>query len=194
MEQTKKEDSRKKGDDKAKSETSAKKKRVIPEYSTIFHGRIAFGKVPNEEQLKELLEKGYNVFVNLLSEGESKEFNYDLSKNTAVTRINFPIDENEGPASPITELVKQCVEHLNKDKKIYFHCKNGRGRTGVIASCVIGTYLGIGADLSLGIINEGHRRGHGAYKKWFRHQIPSHRNQVEFVFHFLDGAAPSDED
>lgn len=189
MDPNKNAESQKKAEPEGKQSKHSSRKverEPIPNYSLLFHGKIAFGKVPNDEMIKELLGKGYNVFINLLSEKESKEFSYTLP--TEIQRIDFPIDENKGPAKPITELIKECVTLLNNDKKkIYFHCKNGRGRTGVIVSCIIGTYLDIGADIAISIINEGHRKGHGAYRKWHKHSIPSHRDQVRFIFEFLDG-------
>jgi protein-tyrosine phosphatase len=197
MEPAKKEEAVKKEDSPKKAEANSKKKKtVIPNYSTIFHGKIAFGKYPSDEEIAAFVAKGYSVVVNLVPDEEAKKrkIGYDISKHTSVEYIHFPIDENKGPATPIVDLIKKCVDHLSKDKKIYIHCMNGRGRTGVIGACIVGTYLDVGADLALGIMNEGHRRGHGGYKKWFRHSIPSHRAQMEFVFAFLDGEEADDED
>lgn len=187
MEPAKKEESRKKQE---------KRKQVIPNHSSIFHGKIAFGKYPNDEEIAQLVSKGYSVILNLVPEEETKKakVGYDMSKHPGVELISFPIDENKGPSSPIVDLIKKCVTLLSTDKKIYIHCKNGRGRTGVIVACIVGTYLDVGASIALDIVNEGHRKGHGAYKKWFRHSIPSHRAQMEFVIEFLDGEEADDED
>ena len=146
-------------------------------YSVILHGQIAFGKAPTPSQVKHLIDKGYKTFVNLLV--------VDKANYEAPNIIYFPIDEDKGPKKDMRELMKQLNDLLRKGEPIYVHCKNGRGRTGVVVSCLLALYLDIDATIAIDILNFSHRRGHGTGRRWQKFIIPSHRIQRRFIYKFL---------
>ncbi len=156
--------------------------------SYLFHGQIAFGKQPTPVQAELLNKQGYTVFVNLLE---------NAGKNEAVYKaemiIPFPIMNDSCPKQSIEDLITKLREILKEGRKMYIHCKNGRGRTGLVVSCLIGMLFDIDADSAIDIVNKAHRKGHGRSKKWQKHEIPSHRNQMKYIEDFLDDNESDEE-
>ena len=149
--------------------------------SFLYHGQIAFGKLPTPIQAEMLRQQGFTVFVNLLKDAGKGDAPYK-----AETIVPFPIMEDSVPKQSVEDLIEKLREYLKEGKKIYIHCKNGRGRTGMIVACLIGIHLDLAADPAIDTVNRAHRKGHGRSKKWQKVEIPSHRNQMKFVEEFLD--------
>lgn len=120
------------------------------------------------------MAKGYKHFVNLLV--------VDKAAYEGPTIIYFPIDEDKGPKKDMNELLKQLMGILQKGEPIYIHCKNGRGRTGVVVACLLARYLDVDATIAIDILNYAHRRGHGTGRRWQKFIIPSHRVQRHYIF------------
>lgn len=163
------------GEKKSAKESEDEKEEVF--YSTVLHGQIAFGKEPSPTQVKHLISKGYKTFVNLLV--------VDKAAYEGPNVIYFPIDEDKGPKKDMNDLIKQLIGILQKGEPIYVHCKNGRGRTGVVVACLLSRYLDVDGSIAIDILNLAHRRGHGTGRRWQKFIIPSHRVQRHYIFKFL---------
>ncbi|EFA77283.1 hypothetical protein PPL_12494 [Heterostelium album PN500] len=97
--------------------------------------------------LQSLVDSGLTLFVCLQLESELKHFRpyqEDLKqiaakKNIELEFLHFPIEDG-GVAENLDELsdfIDLLIEKL-KSHRIYLHCWAGRGRTGIIAACLLG--------------------------------------------------------
>ncbi|EGG23295.1 hypothetical protein DFA_05427 [Cavenderia fasciculata] len=124
----------------------------------ILKGRVLTGEYPGNADdnihskiLSSLLDSGINIFVCLQLESELKAFRayqqdvLEMAKQKGIGNIefiNFPMEDG-GAAESITELadfIDLLLSKLEQDSnnRIYMHCWAGRGRSGLIASCLLG--------------------------------------------------------
>ncbi|GAM29129.1 hypothetical protein SAMD00019534_123050 [Acytostelium subglobosum LB1] len=120
----------------------------------VLKGKIMTGEYPakdnqddHQKLLSSLLDANITLFVCLQLETELENFKpykQDLidmanERNLKIEFLHFPIEDG-GVAASIEELADFIDLLLNKlkDHNVYLHCWAGRGRTGIIAACLLG--------------------------------------------------------
>lgn len=113
-------------------------------------GKMAVGPRPRggdwlEDEVSAWRLAGIDAVLSLLTPDE--EDSLDLKKESALVRkggmtfVSFPIPDRQVPASP-TELAT-TLDLLNgalsSGKNVLIHCRQGIGRTGLVAACMLVT-------------------------------------------------------
>ncbi|KYQ88800.1 hypothetical protein DLAC_10597 [Tieghemostelium lacteum] len=101
--------------------------------------------------LSTLLDSGINVFVCLQETQELtnfREYKNDvltLAKQKGISTdtiefLNFPIEDGCAANSleELGEFIDLLLQKLQDNKNCFLHCHAGRGRTGIIAACLLG--------------------------------------------------------
>ncbi|BAA30846.1 protein-tyrosine phosphatase family protein [Pyrococcus horikoshii] len=92
---------------------------------------VAFGRMPYEDEIDELVEK-FDAFVVLV---EDFELVYDIEElKKKVDVLHSPIPDFTAPSlSQLYKIVKWIEEKVKEGKKVYIHCYGGSGRSGTVA-------------------------------------------------------------
>ena len=96
-----------------------------------------------DDALRSLSDAGFNVVVSLLTPPEAEELGVsDEAKISAKHEMNFmsfPIPDLGVPNSKIatSELLVGLLSDVRAGKKIAIHCRQGIGRSGLIASSLL---------------------------------------------------------
>lgn len=96
-----------------------------------------------KDEVRTLKDEEFDVLVSLLTEAESEELGLaseaDLSRTNALQYFSFPIPDLGVPDS--AEAAHQFVNELHRalvaGKKVALHCRQGIGRSGLIASSLL---------------------------------------------------------
>ena len=90
-------------------------------------------------------EAGLNVVVSLLTSGEQTELGLiseaEIVRRNGLTYISFPIPDYSVPGSkiPMQRLATELNHQLSRGACIGVHCRQGIGRSSVVAACVLVT-------------------------------------------------------
>jgi len=90
-------------------------------------------------------EAGVDVVVSLLTSNENSEFGLaseaEIVKRNGLAFIGFPVSDYSVPRSTvlIRQLVAELKEQLNRGAGVGIHCRQGIGRSSVVAACVLVT-------------------------------------------------------
>lgn len=149
-------------------------------------GMLMFGKYPSTTKLNILKACGITVFVDLTEEGEEKHGSLLMPYNIT-GKIALPIEEKYIPddVTAFNAIIDNICKCLEEGKNVYVHCKNGRGRSGMVAAIILGRGAGISYEDTLDIINSAHRMGHGSSSHWDNVIIPPHSLQRRFVREYI---------
>jgi len=88
-------------------------------------------------------EIGVDTVVSLLTPGEEIELSLteerDLVRRRGLTFINFPIADYSVPRSQgaTRQIIDELKEQLARGNKVGIHCRQGIGRSSVVAACVL---------------------------------------------------------
>jgi len=88
---------------------------------------------------------GVDVVVSVLTSGEESELGLtseaEIVKRAGLTYINFPIADYSVPPSkiPIQQLAAELNDQLSRGARIGVHCRQGIGRSSLVAACVLVT-------------------------------------------------------
>ena len=83
--------------------------------------------------------------VSLLTKNEESELGLsderEIVQRSGLTFINFPIPDYSVPPSKqaTRQLVAELEEHLSHGSRVGIHCRQGIGRSSLIAACVLVT-------------------------------------------------------
>lgn len=111
-------------------------------------GRLAIVPRPRggdwlEDEVRSWARSGIEVVVSLLTSDETTEL--DLTREAEFCRASgiefrsFPIPDRGVPASrdETLKLVKELDSHLTTGKCMGIHCRQGIGRSGLVAACLL---------------------------------------------------------
>ena len=95
-------------------------------------------------KLKGFQNFGITHFIDLTEKGELKPYKGMLYDG--MTHLRFPLKNNSIPSSmqeiwSILEMIDRILE-TNPDNKVYLHCSDGIGRTGMVVGCLIAEKTG----------------------------------------------------
>jgi protein-tyrosine phosphatase len=110
-----------------------------------------------EDELRAWRNAGVDIVVSLLETDEVKGF--DLSAEEGLARadriefVSFPIADRGVPESQdaASVLVTKLVSGLRESKNIAIHCRQGIGRSAMIAIAVL-IRLGVNAETAIGLV------------------------------------------
>jgi protein-tyrosine phosphatase len=150
-----------------------------------WRGRLAVASRPRggdwlEDEINGWRKAGLDVVVSLLEKDEAAQFELshegDVAESTGVRFVSFPIPDRGVPASTreALSLFNDIAAALEDGKNVALHCRQGIGRSGLIAAGVLLT-SGMGVDKALEVVSAA--RGEGipetpAQLQWIRH-LPS---------------------
>jgi len=111
-------------------------------------GRLAIVPRPRggdwlEDDVRFWQQSGLDVIVSLLTQKEIEEFDLvqeaALCKNYGLFFVSFPIPDRSVPSShKLTgELVQTLTTLLDEGKNVGIHCRQGIGRSAIIAACLL---------------------------------------------------------
>jgi protein-tyrosine phosphatase len=147
-----------------------------------WRGRLAVATRPRggdwlEDEAAGWRRAGLDVVVSLLEQEEAAQLDLaherDVAASNGVEFISFPIPDRGVPASveAVLSLLKRIVRALETGKGVAVHCRQGIGRSGLIAAGVLMS-SGIGADKALEIVSMA--RGL---------RVPETPEQLQWIYH-----------
>ncbi|MBY0523600.1 MAG: hypothetical protein K2R98_09375 [Gemmataceae bacterium] len=118
-------------------------------------GRLAIVPRPRggdwlEDEVRSWRAAGVNLIVSALTEDEMAEL--DITQEAAlcaaggITFVSFPIADRNVPGSArdVVQLTHRLEEELGQGKVVSIHCRQGVGRSALLAACVL---AGAGVDV-----------------------------------------------
>ena len=98
-----------------------------------------------EDEVAGWKEAGVDVVVSLLTRGEDSELGLiherELVQQHGLTFISFPIADYGVPTSTndVRQLVSNLEQSLTRGESVGIHCRQGIGRSSLVAACVLVT-------------------------------------------------------
>lgn len=95
------------------------------------------------DEIKALHEAGVDVLVSLLTFLEVSEFDLaeeeTLCRQHGITCYSFPILDYSVPllSAQTDAFIEQLASHLSAGKHVALHCRQGLGRSPLIAACIL---------------------------------------------------------
>ncbi len=131
-------------------------------------GRIGIATRPRggdwlKDDIESLHNTGTDLLVSMLTPEESRELGLDMEEKLCQAEgIDYqlvPIPDRGVPSNMryFAELARQWVKLLENGKNIIFHCRQGIGRSSMMAALVLVT-LGIEIDSAFQIIEKARKR------------------------------------
>ena len=152
-----------------------------------WRGKLAVASRPRggdwlEDEINGWRKAGLDVVVSLLEEDEAAQFELghegDVAESKGVGFISFPIPDRGVPASTreALSLFSEVAAALEEGKNVAVHCRQGIGRSGLIAAGVLLT-SGMGVEKALEAVSAA--RGETvpetpAQLQWIKH-LPSEK-------------------
>ena len=158
-------------------------------------GRLYMGSYPGDKSASAARQKlslminnmHVSLFVNLLSESELKIFTpYNLIAQELTQKpikfLNFPIPDmgvaiDEELLTFFKEILLKELAELPADEAVYIHCWGGHGRTGIIATILIGILYGLTPDQALEHVERVHAMRSDCFD--VLNQVPYNSPQTE---------------
>jgi protein-tyrosine phosphatase len=127
-------------------------------------GRLAVAGRPRggdwlEDEIGGWRKSNLDIVVSLLEKDEAAQFELvnegDVAESNGVRFISFPIPDRGVPASTreALSLFNTIAAALEEGKNVALHCRQGVGRSGLIAAGVLLT-SGLGVDRALEVVSE----------------------------------------
>lgn len=110
-----------------------------------------------EDEITSWRKAGLDVVVSLLEKDEAAQFELDhegdVAESNGVRFVSFPIPDRGVPASTreALTLFSDIAAALDGGKNVAVHCRQGIGRSGLIAAGVLLT-SGMGVDKALEVV------------------------------------------
>jgi protein-tyrosine phosphatase len=152
-----------------------------------WRGKLAVASRPRggdwlEDEIKGWRKAGLDLVVSLLEKDEAAQFELahegDVAESKGVLFISFPIPDRGVPASTrdALSLFGDIAAALEEGKNVAVHCRQGIGRSGLIAAGVLLT-SGMGVEKALEVV--GVARGEAipetpAQLQWIKHLPTEH--------------------
>mmetsp|Transcript_1953 Transcript_1953/g.2794 ORF Transcript_1953/g.2794 Transcript_1953/m.2794 type:complete len:215 (+) Transcript_1953:116-760(+) len=164
--------------------------------------RIAVGCSPSRaKMLQRLIEQGeIRVFVNLMTQKEVDRdgghyferkvpnFYCEKRKKEEFHYHFHPIyDMQTCSDQEALELVNIVLDHFNKGRKIYIHCRGGHGRSGVIAALLIFHLYKLDSWNTLELLTKMHKTRKDVQENYYTSpQTSEQKNQVYRIISALE--------
>lgn len=145
-----------------------------------------FGSYPTQEIVNELEKNGVRYFIDLTTLNEKKTITY----NTNYNYIKYPIKDQYVPDdwldySMFIIKIKNIIDILNENEKIYIHCKGGHGRAGIVVACLLCYIKKISPEQSIKYTTFYHNNRKNMEEKWRIIGSPQTKSQRQFIIEFF---------
>jgi protein-tyrosine phosphatase len=122
-------------------------------------GKLALAARPRggewlEDEIANWVREGVDAVLSLLTVEEEQELDVGneaaQAKAHGVEFLSFPIADRQVPSSEdnLTRLLEQVDRKLSSGKSVLMHCRQGIGRVGLVAACLLLT-KGLNAEMAL---------------------------------------------
>lgn len=174
----------------------------------VLRGQVLAGAYPKRQHLvADLLKAGTTTFICLMTKAElerqGRPYFEGVPKLIAqapseyphlATRLSYrhvPIyDKGVGEDAEVNALVAEIIDMLNRGERIYLHCRGGHGRTGTIASLLLGRLYGLTAYEALELCKRYHDCRADVKAKPGVYGCPETHDQRSQVYRLLSAATP----
>jgi len=113
-----------------------------------WRGKLALAPRPRgdewlEDELEGWLREGIDMVVSLLTQAEETDLALCAEERDAKARgmefLSFPISDREVPDSDaaMAAILERLDRALTSGKNVVVHCRQGIGRTGLVAACLL---------------------------------------------------------
>jgi len=157
----------------------------IYDWISCLDNNLYFGPFPNQIMIDKLLDKKFDIIVNLTMDNESvfsiECSSYKIQKNKY---IHYPIVDNDVPKCSMSycSLVIKLKNLYEENKKIYIHCRGGHGRSGMLSTSLL---IVLKPEKSIKEIiediNNSHTKRVVLREKWKTKSSPFNYNQYAFL-------------
>jgi protein-tyrosine phosphatase len=110
-----------------------------------------------EDEVSSLLAENVEVLVSLLEEAEVTELSLGdeqrLAESGGILYVSYPIADRGVPTSlsDTRRFVQVLEDHLKNGRNVVIHCRQGVGRSAMIAACLLAS-AGMSAELAFEMI------------------------------------------
>jgi protein-tyrosine phosphatase len=158
-----------------------------------WHGRLAVATRPRggdwlNDEASAWRRAGIDLIVSLLEDDEAADLDLTGERQAAdrhaIGFISFPIPDRGIPASTeaAIEVIGRIAAELRAGKNVAVHCRQGIGRSGLIASAVL-LNAGVGAEEAMETVSSA--RGIA---------VPETHEQRRWIEHLASGALVTNSD
>ena len=148
--------------------------------------KCLFGSFPSKEDIVILENHGVKHFVNLTRDDEKLIKPYETKYN----KHNYPINDNNAPTNWLNFTkflykIINIIKNLEKDEKLYLHCKGGHGRSSIVVICILILYHNITLEIAVQMLNLFYQRRKNLkdkYREIILPQVPKQRKFLENYF------------
>lgn len=112
-----------------------------------------------EDEIEGWCRQGIDVVVSLLTNAENEELGLqrepEVARQKGINFYSLPVEDRGVPSSlsSVESLAAELNRELNREKKIAIHCRQGIGRSSLLAAAVL-ISAGDDLDQSLRVIRE----------------------------------------
>ncbi|GHV50397.1 hypothetical protein AGMMS49579_03920 [Spirochaetia bacterium] len=155
----------------------------MDKYSVFIKDKVLFGSYPSQEDVYFLEKNGVTWFVNLTYNNERNIKPYTSNYNV----LKFSIKDRNIPKDMIkwkTFLLKlkDIIDNLNDNEKMYIHCRGGHGRSCLTISCLACLIYNIKPLESIKQTTIMHNKRTTVKRDWPQPQSFKQMNFVEDLF------------
>lgn len=157
---------------------------LLADFSSFFiKDQALFGSYPTQEQIYLLEEWGVDLIINLTNPVEKKISKYI----TNVKTINFSIRDRSIPNNKqlFCALIIQLCDELNKNKKIFIHCKAGHGRAGLLVASILCYRMNLHPKEAIEFTTEFHSLRNNLKSYWKLCGSPQTSKQKYFIYNIF---------
>lgn len=154
--------------------------------SEFIKGKAMFGPYPSQEDIYNLEDYGTRTFVDLTDPSSENLQEY----KTKYAYIRYTIPDHQTPVDNFSYakfIIDMCdrIDALAPGEKMYFHCKGGHGRSGMVVASIIAYYFRIHPNEALNLTSRYHASRPNIREKWKLMGSPHSSKQRDFVLSFF---------
>jgi protein-tyrosine phosphatase len=113
-----------------------------------WQGKLCIGPRPRgddwlDDDIARLRSEGIDAILSLLTAGEERNLGLlnegSVAETHGMTFVSFPIPDMQVPSSNerLSKVVAAINSELSEGRNVFIHCRQGIGRTGLIAACLL---------------------------------------------------------
>ena len=147
--------------------------------SVLLQGKLYFGPVPTQSQLRIMQSHRITCLVNCMTVNESHRFPYEVPPESLGMNVyRFSIRDQTAPwnTTYFFRFLLMMIDQLQQkpDLRIYIHCRGGHGRSALVAGCLylLMTNLRIRGDACIDKLTQAHHHRKNLNPKYLTQKCP----------------------